>query len=67
MCRDPPNDHADEIADMLTPPPPRSEGLFDDPSVCCRVGECVSQAMHQPIRRIRKRRVAHVRVPRRRG
>jgi hypothetical protein len=54
----------DEIADMLAAPPLGLEG-FDDPIVCCRIGECISQAMHQPIRRIRKRRVADVRIPRR--
>jgi hypothetical protein len=61
-----PNDHADEIADMLAAPPLGLEGLFDDPSVCCRTGECINQAMRQPIRRIRKRRLADVKVASRR-
>jgi hypothetical protein len=58
---DSPKVRADEIADMLASPPLGLEGLFDDPSVRCRVGERISQAMHKPIWGTRKRRVADAR------
>jgi hypothetical protein len=54
----PPNDHADEIAELLASPILGLESLFDDPGVRGRIGERISQAMHRPIRRRRMQRVA---------
>jgi hypothetical protein len=43
----PANDRAAEIANI---PPLGLDVLFADPSVRSRIGECISQAMRQPIR-----------------
>jgi hypothetical protein len=56
-CGRPLNDHADEIAELLAPPLLSLESLFDDARVRGRIGECISQAMHRPIRRRRMQRV----------
>jgi hypothetical protein len=58
-----PNDHTGEIADMLATPPLGLESHFDDPSVRCRIGECISQAMHRPLRHRRKQRGVDERLP----